>query len=135
MTKAPSVRVANPLSDAAQCAAIYAHYVRYSTATFEYDPPDVAEMSSRTPESGTQGRRTRGRARRRSTFTAGPSAAALALRSIKSCLTGCVLVGFTRPSVASPYPMNPVFVCTNHSASFRLGCTVHLDTSSDSGST
>jgi phosphinothricin acetyltransferase len=47
MTKAPSVRVANPLSDAAQCAAIYAQYVRYSTATFEYDPPDVAEMSSR----------------------------------------------------------------------------------------
>jgi L-amino acid N-acyltransferase YncA len=34
---------------------IYAHYVRYSTATFEVDPPDLSEMNRRRLELLTQG--------------------------------------------------------------------------------
>jgi L-amino acid N-acyltransferase YncA len=34
-------------ADIAQITAIYAHYVRTHTATFEIDPPDEAEMKSR----------------------------------------------------------------------------------------
>lgn len=40
------VRLAAP-EDAAAMAAIYAPYVRTSVATFEYDPPDEAEMAAR----------------------------------------------------------------------------------------
>ena len=35
------------MDDAAAIAAIYAHYVEYSTATFETQPPDDVEMAAR----------------------------------------------------------------------------------------
>ncbi|HTW63189.1 MAG TPA: GNAT family N-acetyltransferase [Bryobacteraceae bacterium] len=41
--------------DAPQIAAIYAHYVRHGTATFEIDPPDAGEIESRRCEIVRQG--------------------------------------------------------------------------------
>ena len=46
MTANVKVRVAND-GDAGAIAEIYAHYVLNSTATFEIEPPDAAEMSRR----------------------------------------------------------------------------------------
>lgn len=34
-------------ADVARCAEIYAHHVLYGTASFEVDPPDLAEMKRR----------------------------------------------------------------------------------------
>ena len=34
-------------ADAARCAEIYAHHVLHGTASFEVDPPDLAEMKRR----------------------------------------------------------------------------------------
>ena len=34
-------------ADVARCAEIYAHHVVHGTASFEVDPPDVAEMKKR----------------------------------------------------------------------------------------
>jgi phosphinothricin acetyltransferase len=34
-------------ADVARCAEIYGHHVRYGTASFEIDPPDLAEMKKR----------------------------------------------------------------------------------------
>jgi phosphinothricin acetyltransferase len=34
-------------ADVARCAEIYSHHVLYGTASFEVDPPDLAEMKSR----------------------------------------------------------------------------------------
>ena len=42
-----SVRAADALTDAGPCTEIYGHYVRHSTATFEYDAPSDSEMSER----------------------------------------------------------------------------------------
>jgi phosphinothricin acetyltransferase len=42
----PIVR-ASTEADMARCAEIYAHHVRYGTASFEVDPPDLAEMKRR----------------------------------------------------------------------------------------
>jgi L-amino acid N-acyltransferase YncA len=41
------IRDADPASDAAACAAIYAPYVADSPVTFEERPPDAAEMAAR----------------------------------------------------------------------------------------
>jgi phosphinothricin acetyltransferase len=41
-----ALRLAGP-ADVARITAIYAHYVRTHTATFELDPPDEAEMAAR----------------------------------------------------------------------------------------
>lgn len=35
------------LADAAACAEIYAHHVRYGTASFEIEPPSPADMAAR----------------------------------------------------------------------------------------
>jgi L-amino acid N-acyltransferase YncA len=44
----PNVTIrASSAHDVAAIAEIYAHYVRHSTATFETEPPDVAEMARR----------------------------------------------------------------------------------------
>ena len=42
----PSIRQAQP-ADIAAITGIYAHAVRYGTASFELDPPDEAEMRRR----------------------------------------------------------------------------------------
>ena len=42
-----AVRPADPQSDGAACAAIYAHYVRDGWATFEEIPPPAGEMEAR----------------------------------------------------------------------------------------
>ena len=34
-------------ADVARCAEIYAHHVLHGTASFEVDPPDLAEMKRR----------------------------------------------------------------------------------------
>jgi len=34
-------------ADVTRCAEIYGHHVRYGTASFEIDPPDLAEMKKR----------------------------------------------------------------------------------------
>lgn len=48
MTPRPPVLVRDATSaDAAPCAAIYAHYVEHSTATFEEVPPTVAAVAGR----------------------------------------------------------------------------------------
>lgn len=46
------IRPADPLRDAAACAAIYAPYVTDSCASFETEPPDEAEMARRINEYG-----------------------------------------------------------------------------------
>jgi L-amino acid N-acyltransferase YncA len=42
----PTIRDAHE-SDASACAAVYGHYVRATAATFETDPPSVAEVGRR----------------------------------------------------------------------------------------
>src|SRR5215470_17346590 len=42
----PNIRPATP-SDVPAITRIYAHAVRHGTASFEYDPPDEAEMTRR----------------------------------------------------------------------------------------
>jgi phosphinothricin acetyltransferase len=42
-----NVRIADPASDSAACAAVYAHYVRTSHVTFETEPPGTDEMAER----------------------------------------------------------------------------------------
>jgi L-amino acid N-acyltransferase YncA len=46
MTSNAKVRIAND-GDVAAITEIYAHYVLHSTATFEIEPPDAAEMARR----------------------------------------------------------------------------------------
>lgn len=41
------VRDADPVSDAAACARIYAPYVRDTTITFEESPPEAGELTTR----------------------------------------------------------------------------------------
>ncbi|HEX5016378.1 MAG TPA: GNAT family N-acetyltransferase [Actinomycetes bacterium] len=41
------VRTADVSTDAAACAEIYAHYVRFTTASFEYEAPTAEQMSTR----------------------------------------------------------------------------------------
>ncbi len=48
----PNVRPATP-SDIPAITRIYAHAVRHGTASFEYDPPDEAEMARRSARSST----------------------------------------------------------------------------------
>ena len=43
----PLVRQADPATDAVDCAAIYAPFVRDTAISFEEDPPDAAEMARR----------------------------------------------------------------------------------------
>lgn len=45
--KSATIRSANPDSDAAACAAIYAPYVGASAISFEEEPPDAAELAER----------------------------------------------------------------------------------------
>ncbi|HKX79808.1 MAG TPA: GNAT family N-acetyltransferase [Novosphingobium sp.] len=48
MTAAPRILITPATAnDAVAIAAIYAHYVEHSTATFETDPPGAAEMAAR----------------------------------------------------------------------------------------
>jgi phosphinothricin acetyltransferase len=46
MSSAPSIRPSQP-EDVAHISAIYAHHVRHGVASFELDPPEVAEMARR----------------------------------------------------------------------------------------
>jgi phosphinothricin acetyltransferase len=46
MTETYPIEIARP-DDAAGIAQIYAHYVENGNATFEFDPPDAAQMSGR----------------------------------------------------------------------------------------
>ncbi|HEY3729595.1 MAG TPA: arsinothricin resistance N-acetyltransferase ArsN1 family B [Solirubrobacteraceae bacterium] len=41
------IRHADPVADAAACAAVYAPFVTDSVASFEYQPPDAAELGAR----------------------------------------------------------------------------------------
>lgn len=41
------IRTADPMSDAAACAAVYGPYVSATTISFEIDAPDAAEMARR----------------------------------------------------------------------------------------
>ena len=45
--KPPTIRSADPDSDAAACAAIYAPHVEASATSFEESPPDAAELAER----------------------------------------------------------------------------------------
>ena len=46
MSSVPSIRPSRP-EDVAPICAIYAHHVRHGVASFELDPPEVAEMARR----------------------------------------------------------------------------------------
>jgi phosphinothricin acetyltransferase len=46
MSSVPSIRPSRP-EDVAHISAIYAHHVRHGVASFELDPPEVAEMARR----------------------------------------------------------------------------------------
>ncbi len=46
MSSVPSIRPSQP-EDMARISAIYAHHVRHGLASFELDPPEVAEMARR----------------------------------------------------------------------------------------
>ena len=46
MTDANPIEIARP-EDAHGIARIYAHYVENGSATFEFDPPDAAQMAGR----------------------------------------------------------------------------------------
>lgn len=46
MSSVPSIRPSRP-EDVAHICAIYAHHVRHGFASFELDPPEVAEMARR----------------------------------------------------------------------------------------
>lgn len=48
----PTVRPAEPASDAAACAALYAPNVTETWISFELDPPDAAEMARRMADYG-----------------------------------------------------------------------------------
>jgi L-amino acid N-acyltransferase YncA len=45
--KSATIRSADPHSDAAACAAIYAHHVEGSAVSFEEEPPDAAQLAER----------------------------------------------------------------------------------------
>ena len=42
-----AVRAADTDADASACASIYRYFVEHTTSTFEYEPPNDADMSSR----------------------------------------------------------------------------------------
>ena len=46
MSSVPSIRPSRP-EDVAPICAIYAHHVRHGVASFELEPPEVAEMARR----------------------------------------------------------------------------------------